>query len=88
MLKTVRFSQFGGPEVLESWISPIRIPVPARSGLRRADGINPGDWKKRQGLMGGELPQTMGHEAGVVGELGEGVGDVASWGSQAARSTS
>ena len=36
----------------------------------RAAGVNPSDWKKRTGLMGGELPQTMGHEAaGVVDEL-------------------
>ena len=44
----------------------------------RAAGANPSDWKKRTGLMGRELPQTMGHEAaGVVDELGEGVADVA-----------
>src|SRR6185503_19866684 len=44
----------------------------------RAAGVNASDWKKRRGLMDGELPQTMGHEAaGVVDELGEGVADVA-----------
>ena len=44
----------------------------------RAAGVNPSDWKKRQGLMDEELPQTMGYEAaGVVDELGEGVADVA-----------
>ncbi len=44
----------------------------------RAAGVNPSDWKKRQGLMDPELPQTLGHEAaGVVDELGEGVADVA-----------
>ena len=43
-----------------------------------AAGVNPSDWKKRKGLMDGELPQTMGHEAaGVVDELGEGVADAA-----------
>ena len=37
----------------------------------RAAGVSPSDWKKRKGLMDGELPQTMGHEAaGVVDELG------------------
>src|SRR5205814_1682719 len=42
-------------------------------------GVNPSDWKKRKGLMDGELPQTMGYEAaGVVDELGDGVADVAS----------
>ena len=44
----------------------------------RAAGVNPSDWKKRQGLMDPELPQTLGYEAaGVVDELGEGVADVA-----------
>jgi NADPH:quinone reductase-like Zn-dependent oxidoreductase len=44
----------------------------------RAAGVNPIDWKKRKGLMGGELPQALGHEAaGVVDEIGEGVSDVA-----------
>jgi NADPH:quinone reductase-like Zn-dependent oxidoreductase len=44
----------------------------------RAAGVNPSDWKKREGLMDQELPQTMGYEAaGVVDELGEGVRGVA-----------
>jgi NADPH:quinone reductase-like Zn-dependent oxidoreductase len=44
----------------------------------RASGVNASDWKKRQGLMDQELPQTMGYEAaGVVDEIGEAVTDVA-----------
>lgn len=44
----------------------------------RAAGVNASDWKKRQGLMDRELPQTMGYEAaGVIDGLGEGVDDVA-----------
>ena len=44
----------------------------------RAAGINPVDWKMRQGMMGGDLPQRTGREvAGVVDELGDGVTDVA-----------
>src|SRR5579863_105289 len=78
-LKAVRFSRFGGPEVLE--IVDLSDPHPGPGQVRvavRAAGINPSDWKKRKGLMDGELPQTMGHEAaGVVDELGEGVADVA-----------
>ena len=39
---------------------------------------NASDWKKRQGLMDPELPQTLGYEAaGIVDELGAGVTDVA-----------
>jgi len=79
MLKAVRFSQFGGPEVLEIVDIPDPHPSPGQVRIAvRAAGVNPSDWKKRRGLMDGELPQTMGHEAaGVVDELGEGVADVA-----------
>src|SRR3984893_12183362 len=79
MMKAVRFSQFGGPEVLE--IADLPDPHPGRGQVRiavRAAGVNPSDWKKRQGLMDEDLPQTLGYEAaGVVDEVGEGVADVA-----------
>ncbi len=78
MMKAVRFSQFGGPEVLE--IVDLPDPHPGPSQVRiavRAAGVNPSDWKKRKGMMDRELPQTLGHEAaGIVDELGEGVTDV------------
>jgi NADPH:quinone reductase-like Zn-dependent oxidoreductase len=78
-LKAVRFSQFGGPEVLEIVDLPDPHPGPGQVRIAvRAAGINPSDWKKREGLMDPELPQTLGYEAaGVVDELGEGVADVA-----------
>src|SRR5262249_2993847 len=78
-MKVVRYSQFGGPEVLEIVDLPDPHPGPGQVRIAvRAAGVNPSDWKKRKGLMGGELPQTMGPEAaGVVDELGEGVADVA-----------
>jgi NADPH:quinone reductase-like Zn-dependent oxidoreductase len=78
MMKAVRYSQFGGPEVLKI----VDLPDPhAGPGQIRvavhAAGVNPTDWKLRKGLMGGELPQTTGREvAGVVDEVGEGVTDV------------
>ena len=77
-MKAVRFSRFGGPEVLEIVDLPDPHPGPGQVRIAvRAAGVNPSDWKKRNGLMDGELPQTMGHEAaGVVDELGEGVADV------------
>ena len=79
MMKAVRFSQFGGPEVLE--IVDLPDPHPGLGQVRiavRAVGVNPSDWKKREGLMDQELPQRMGYEAaGVVDEVGEGVVDVA-----------
>ena len=78
-MKAARFSRFGGPEVLEIVDLPDPRPGPGQVRIAvRAAGVNPSDWKKRQGLMDGELPQTMGHEAaGVVDELGDGVADVA-----------
>src|ERR1700683_5235779 len=78
-LKAVRFSQFGGPEVLEIVELPDPHAGPGQVRIAvRAAGLNPSDGKKRQGLMDSELPQTIGYEAaGVVDELGEGVTDVA-----------
>jgi NADPH:quinone reductase-like Zn-dependent oxidoreductase len=79
MMKAARFSQFGGPEVLEIVDLPDPHPGPGQIRVAvRAAGVNPTDCKVRQGLMGGELPQTTGRElAGVVDEVGEGVTDVA-----------
>lgn len=78
-MKAVRFSAFGGPEVLEL----VELPDP-HAGARqvrvavRAAGVNASDWKKRRGLMDQQLPQTLGYEAaGIVDELGEGVTDIA-----------
>ena len=79
MVKAARFSRFGGPEVLEIVDLPDPHPGPGQVRIAvRAAGVNPSDWKKRQGLMDARLPQTMGYEAaGVVDELGEGAADVA-----------
>jgi len=78
-MKAVRFTRFGGPEVLK--IVDLPDPHPGLGQIRiavRAAGVNPSDWKKRQGLMDEELPQTLGYEAaGVVDELGDGVTEVA-----------
>jgi NADPH:quinone reductase-like Zn-dependent oxidoreductase len=79
MMKAVRFSKFGGPEVLEIVDLPDPHPGPGQGRIAvRAAGVNPSDWKKREGLMDQQLPQTMGYEAaGVIDDLGEGVADVA-----------
>ncbi len=78
-MKAARFSRFGGPEVLEIVDLPDPHPGPGQVRIAvRAAGVNASDWKKRQGLMDHQLPQTMGYEAaGIVDELGEGVTDVA-----------
>jgi NADPH:quinone reductase-like Zn-dependent oxidoreductase len=78
-VKAAQFSRFGGPEVLEIVDLPDPHPGPGeiRIGVRAA-GINASDWKKRQGLMDQDLPQTMGYEAaGIVDEIGDGVSGVA-----------
>jgi len=73
-MKAVRFTRFGGPEVLELVDLPDPHPGPGQIRIAvRAAGINPSDWKKRNGLMDAELPQTIGYEAsGIVDELGDG----------------
>jgi NADPH:quinone reductase-like Zn-dependent oxidoreductase len=78
-MRAVEFSRFGGPEVLEIVDLPEPHPGPGEVRIAvRAAGVNASDWKKRQGLMDRELPQTMGYEAaGIVDELGDGVTDVA-----------
>jgi NADPH:quinone reductase-like Zn-dependent oxidoreductase len=73
------FRRFGGPEVLEIVELPDPHPGPGQVRIAvRAAGVNPSDWKKRQGLLDSGLPQTLGYEAaGVVDELGDGVTDAA-----------
>ncbi|OKJ27985.1 NADP-dependent oxidoreductase [Streptomyces sp. CB01580] len=78
-MKKVSFAEFGGPDVLhlvdaeEPHAGPgqIRIAV-------RAAGVNPVDWRIREGQKLGahpiELPSGVGLDAaGVVDEVGEGV---------------
>ena len=76
-MRAVRFSEFGGPEVLQ--IDDVPEPHAGPDQIRvvvRAAGVNPMDWKIRQGYMGGDLPQGMGMEvAGVVDEVGDEVTD-------------
>lgn len=78
-MRAVQFDRFGGPEVLEI----VELPEPhAGAGevrvAVRAAGVNASDWKKRQGLLDQDLPQTLGYEAaGVADEIGAGVLDVA-----------
>ncbi|GGN57519.1 oxidoreductase [Streptomyces albiflavescens] len=77
-MRAAQFSRFGGPEVLE--IVDLPDPHPGAGEIRikvRAAGINASDWKKRQGLMDQELPQTLGYEAaGIVDEMGDDVSGV------------
>jgi NADPH:quinone reductase-like Zn-dependent oxidoreductase len=78
-MKVVQYSRFGGPEVLELVELPDPHPAPGQIRIAvRAAGVNPIDWKLRNGMRGGDLPQQTGREAaGVVDEVGEGVSDAA-----------
>ncbi len=82
-MKAVRFSEYGGPEVLR--VDEVEEPHAGDGQIRvavRAAGVNPVDWKIRSGAMAqtmpAELPRTIGSDvSGVVDEVGAGVTDVA-----------
>src|SRR6266566_2177745 len=76
--KAVRIHSFGGPEVLR--FEDVPLPKPGSNEILvrvHAAGVNPVDWKIRQGLLGqGPLPQVMGSDfSGVVEALGSDVRD-------------
>ncbi|MFI7362001.1 NADP-dependent oxidoreductase [Streptomyces sp. NPDC050149] len=81
-MKKVSFAEFGGPDVLhlidaeEPHAGPGRIRIAVR-----AAGVNPVDWRVREGQVLGahptELPAGVGLDAaGIVDEIGEGVDGV------------
>ncbi|WP_216900889.1 quinone oxidoreductase family protein [Nocardia alni] len=73
-MHAIRYERVGGPEVLRLVEAP--LPEPGGEQVRvavRAAGVNPADWKTRQGLMPGppEFPRGIGVEiAGVVDAVG------------------
>lgn len=78
-MKRVSFAEFGGPDVLrlEDAEEPHAGPGQVRIAVRAA-GVNPVDWRVREGQILGahptELPSGVGIDAaGVVDEVGEGV---------------
>ncbi|MFB7666627.1 NADP-dependent oxidoreductase [Kitasatospora sp. NPDC056138] len=77
MSKAFGFVAYGGPENQEFLDRPIPSPGPGQLLIAvRAAGVNPVDWKIRQGRLGtGQpLPAVLGSEAsGVVQALGAGV---------------
>ncbi|MFC0497459.1 NADP-dependent oxidoreductase [Streptomyces mutabilis] len=81
-MRKVSFAEFGGPDVLELLDAeePHAGPGQVRIAVRAA-GVNPVDWRLREGQVLGahplELPAGLGLDAaGVVDEVGEGVGGV------------
>ncbi len=82
-MKQVIFTEFGGPEVLRlvDAEEPHAGPGQVRIAVRAA-GVNPVDWRIREGQVLGAhptvLPSGVGIDAaGVVDEVGEGVEGVA-----------
>lgn len=70
----MRFGRFGGPEVLELVDEPVAEPGPGEVRVSlRAAGLNPADYKRREGGPQYEvtLPTGIGRElAGVVAAVG------------------
>src|SRR4029077_12607466 len=78
-MKAIRIHTYGGPEVLKYEAAPRPEPQ-AGEGLVRvhAAGVNPIDWKVREGEMKEvwphKFPLILGWDlSGVVEELGRGV---------------
>jgi NADPH:quinone reductase-like Zn-dependent oxidoreductase len=76
-MKAERVHAFGGPDALQ--LDEVPRPEPAADELLvqvRAAGVNPVDWKLREGYMNTPLPFTMGIDfAGVVESVGRAVKD-------------
>ncbi|MBE8517434.1 NADP-dependent oxidoreductase [Amycolatopsis sp. H6(2020)] len=81
-MKAVRFTRYGGPEVLE--LVDVDTPHAQAGQIRiavRAAGVNGLEWKIRQGLLQDVRPLRLpagvgGDAAGIVDEVGDGVTDL------------
>ncbi len=76
-MKAMGIQRFGGPEVIERLDLALPKPGPQEVLVRiRAAGVNPVDWKIREGLFEGRMPRAfpivLGWDAaGVVESVGE-----------------
>ena len=81
-MKAIVYTRTGGPEVLELVDRPVPEPEPGEVRVRvTVSGVNPTDWKSRQGDGSGAPPaagwQVPHHDgAGVVDAVGTGVDPV------------
>lgn len=82
-MKAIEFQEYGGPDVLR--VVEVEAPRAGPGEVRirvRAAGVNPSDWKRREGQYRSFedvcFPAGLGVEgAGIVDEVGPGVSDVA-----------
>lgn len=76
-MRAIRYESFGGPEVLRLVELERPAPGPGEVLVRvRAAGVNPVDWKVRQGILDkwGQPPITPGFDvSGEIAEIGPGV---------------
>ena len=74
-MRAYGFTALGGPEV-EAFLD-VPEPTPGEGELLvrvRAAGVNPGDWRLREGSYGPVAPAVLGREvAGTVAALGPAV---------------
>ncbi len=81
-MKAITFNAYGGPEVLQ--LVDVAAPQAGPGAVRirvRAAGVNPSDWKRREGQYRAfeavDFPAGLGVEgAGFVDQVGAGVTDV------------
>ncbi len=78
-MKALRFHEYGGPEVLTIDAIPVTEPGPGEVLVRvSGSGINPVDWKIREGQMKEQMPLQFPQIAqwefsGTIEKLGDGV---------------
>jgi NADPH2:quinone reductase len=73
-MKAIVYTANGGPDVLTLTDRPLPDPAPGEVRVKvRVSGVNPTDWKSRQGTQptGRQVPNQDG--SGVVDAVGEGV---------------
>lgn len=82
-MKAAQIQTYGGPDVLQT-VTGVPQPVPAAGQVLievHAAGVNPFDWKVREGYMKDmtplNFPATLGGDfAGIVADVGQGVTDI------------
>ena len=81
-MKAIEFQEYGGPDVLQ--VVDVEAPHAGPGEVRirvRAAGVNPSDWKRREGQYRAfedvHFPAGLGVEgAGIVDEVGSGVTNI------------